>query len=108
MGWAGHSDNNLTALNELIEEITVDAYGGDEELWGFRQAFEDHVALPADGLVVGEPVSVVEIDYAGDRRLGLTARCHRDDGSEYVVAAFDVVFPDGSVGARYLAAGRSF
>ena len=64
MGWAGHSDKNLTALNELIAEITVDAYGDDEKLWAFRQAFEDNVALPADGFVVAEPVSVLEIDRA--------------------------------------------
>ena len=108
MGRRGHSGKNLAALNELIEEITVDAYGDDEKLWAFRQAFEDNVALPADGFVVAEPVSVVEIDYDGDQRHGLTARCRRDDGSEYVIAAFDVVFPDGSDGARYLAAYRKW
>ena len=43
----------LEALDKLIEEITVDAYGDDEQLWAFRQAFEDDVALPADGFVIG-------------------------------------------------------
>ena len=28
------------ALDRLIEEITVDAYGDDEQLCAFRQAFE--------------------------------------------------------------------
>ena len=36
-------------VDDLIEEITVDAYGDDENLWAFRQAFEDNVDLPADG-----------------------------------------------------------
>ena len=31
----------LKELDELIEQITVDAYGEDEQLWAFRQAFED-------------------------------------------------------------------
>ena len=31
------------ALEELIEEITVDAHGEDEQLWAFRQVFEDSV-----------------------------------------------------------------
>jgi len=31
----------LEALDSLIEEITADAYGDDEQLWPFRQAFED-------------------------------------------------------------------
>jgi hypothetical protein len=43
-------------LDELIEEITIDAYGDDEQLWAFRQAFEDEVELPAKGFVIGEPV----------------------------------------------------
>ena len=98
------SDNTVAALDELIEEITVDAYGDEEKLWAFRQAFEDEVALPADGFVIGEPISVVEIDYDGNERRGLTARCRREDGAEHVVAASDVVFPEGSSGSRYLAA----
>jgi hypothetical protein len=103
-----HRDNDFTALDELIEEITVDAYDGDEKLWAFRQAFEDDVSLPADGFVIGEPVSVVEIDYDGNERRGLTAKCRRENGSEHVVAACDVVFPEGSSGARYLAAYRNW
>jgi hypothetical protein len=43
----------LEALDDMIAEITVDAYGDDEQLWAFRQAFEDDVALPADGLSSG-------------------------------------------------------
>jgi len=62
MSRRGHRDNDLTALDELIERITVDAYGDDEKLWAFRQAYEDDVALPADGFIIVEPVSVVEID----------------------------------------------
>ena len=41
----------LEALDRLVEEITVDAYGDDEQLWAFRQAFEDDVAcLPTVSL----------------------------------------------------------
>jgi hypothetical protein len=101
-------DNDLIALDELIEEITVDAYGDDEKLWAFLQAFEDEVTLPADGFVIGEPVVVVEIDYNGNERRGLTARCRREDASEHVVAVSDVVFPDGSSGAPYVAAYRKW
>jgi hypothetical protein len=34
-------------LDELIEEITVDANGTDEQLWAFRQALEDNIDVPA-------------------------------------------------------------
>ena len=36
----------LDALDKMIEEITVDAYGDDEQFWAFRQALEDNVDLP--------------------------------------------------------------
>ena len=66
-----HDDRDLVVLDRLIEGIIVDAYGDDEQLWAFRQAFEDDVTLPADGFVIGEPVSVVKIDYDGNERRGL-------------------------------------
>ena len=93
-------------LNEMIKEITCDASGDDEQLWAFRQAFEDSVALPADGFVVGEPIAVIAVGYDGNNWCGLTARCCREDGSEYVVALFDVVLPQASAGLRYIAAYR--
>ena len=97
---------DLKALDEMVEVIIVDAYGDDEQLWAFRQTFEDDIDLPADGFVIGEPVSVMEIDYDGNERRGLTARCRREDGSEYVVAASEVVFPEGTEGAWHIAAYR--
>jgi hypothetical protein len=108
MGRKVNRDNDAEALDELIEEITVDAYGEDEQLSAFCQVIEDEVPLPADGFVIGEPVSVVEIDYDGNARRGLTAKCRREDGSEHIVAASEVVFLKGSVGARYLAAYRKW
>jgi hypothetical protein len=84
-------NKELDTLDDMIEEITVDAYGDDEKLWAFLQAFGDNVELPADGFVIGEPVSVIDVDYDGNERRGLTARCRREDGSEHVVAVSEVV-----------------
>jgi hypothetical protein len=95
-------------LDGLIDEIIVDAYGEDEQLWAFRQAFEDHVVLPAEAFVVGEPVTVMKIDYDGNERRGLTARCQRGEGVEQVIAACDLIFPGGSVAARYVAVYRTW
>jgi hypothetical protein len=93
-------------LDRLIDEIIVDAYGDDEQLWAFRQAFEDNVVLPAEAFVVGEPVTVMTIDYDGNERRGLTARCRREEGVEQAIAACDLIFPEGSAAARYTAAYR--
>jgi len=95
-------------LDTLIEEILVDAYGGQEQLWAFRQAFEDNIALPAEGSVVGEPVSVIAFDYDGNERRGLTAKCRGADGGKHIVAAADVMMPPDSVTSRYVAAYRKW
>jgi hypothetical protein len=100
--------NNSPELDGLIDEIITDAYGDDEQLWAFRQAFEDNVAMPAEAFVVGEPITVMTIDYDGNERRGLTARCRRAGGSEQVIAACDLMFPEGSVAARYMAAYRTW
>src|SRR6202023_3153828 len=93
-------------LDALIEVITVDAHGDDEKFWAFRQAFEDHIVVPCDAFVIGEPVSAIAFDYDGNERRGLTARCRRADGAEHVVAACDVVLPPSAGAGRYLAAYR--
>jgi len=93
---------------ELVDEIVVDAYGDDEQLWAFRQAFEDEVGLPAEARAVGEQVTVLAIDYDGNERRGLTAKCRREDRSEYLIAACDLAFPEGSTAARYVAAYRTW
>ena len=67
-------------LDDLIEEITVDANGEGEQLWAFRQAFEDDLAAP----------------------------CRRSDGTKYVVAASDVVISPTAPGGRYIAAYRKW
>jgi hypothetical protein len=43
------ADLDAADLDELIEEITVDANGEDEQFWAFRQAIEDGIAVPCDG-----------------------------------------------------------
>ena len=106
MSRAGRDDKDLAELDALLGKITGDAHGDDETRWAFRQAFADAVTLPSDGFVIGEPVSVTAIDYDGNARRGLTARCRREDGSEHVVAASEVVFPQGSRGARHVVAYR--
>jgi hypothetical protein len=95
-------------LDDLIDEITTDANGESEQLWAFRQAFEDEVAVPCEGSVIGEPVQVLKFDFDGNERRGLTAVCRRADGAKHVVAASDLVIPPGTPGGRYLAAYRKW
>jgi len=101
-------DRELAYLDELIDEITTDANGEDEQLWAFRQAFDDDVAAPCEATVIGEPVQVLKFDYDGNELRGLTATCRRADGTKHVVSASEVVIPLSTQGGRYLAAYRKW
>ena len=105
---SNNRDRDKADLDRLIEEITVDAYGDDEQLWAFRQVIEDEVDFPADAFIIEEPVKVIKIDYDGNQRRGLTATFRGKNGSRHVVSAADVVFAPTSVAGRYLAAYRKW
>ena len=95
-------------VQELLEEILTDAYGEDEQLWAFRQTFEDEVPLPADGTVIGETVQVTKIDYDGNPQRGLRATCRKLGGKTYALALEDVEFPADSKAGPYAAAYRKW
>ena len=94
-------------IDALIEQVTVDAYGDDEQLWSFRQWFEDLATVPFTATIVGADVQVFEVDHHGDERRGLTARVMRD-GVEHRVALLEIAPrpPVPADTARLLAAYR--
>jgi hypothetical protein len=92
-------------LDALIEEITVDCYGEDEELTGFLAYFEDALERPVEATVVGVPVTIVGVDSPAGALRGLVARCRRG-GADHEVSLLEVVLPRGSELARILAAYR--
>jgi hypothetical protein len=82
------SDNDL---DELIERITVDAYG-DEGYWCFLQAIEDETKFPIPATLVGVPVHVTSIDFDGNERRGLIATVERD-GHSTAISVLDIELP---------------
>jgi hypothetical protein len=94
-------------LDALVDEVIVDAYGEDEQLSAFRQAFEENGRFPVPVSVVGTVVDMIAVDYEGDERRGLVAVCRRD-GRRHPVSLLDVA-PAGPLPlatARLLAAYR--
>jgi uncharacterized small protein (DUF1192 family) len=75
-------------LDDLIDEITVDAHDIDEQLMGFEAAFDEDANLPCPGTVVGEDVEVLSVSR-GDNRQELIATCQRD-GRRYEIALLDL------------------
>jgi hypothetical protein len=94
-------------LGRLIDEITVDAYGLDEQLMGFLQVFLDEVTLPASGGVLGSAVEVVGFDFEGDERRGLVAQCRHGKGKG-TVSLVDVCFEPDSIAGWLHAAYRTW
>lgn len=88
--WIEDLDEPDLDIDELIEQITVDAYDG-EGYWSFRQAFEDHIDFPVSCSMVGTEVSITEIDFDDERR-GLTAAVQRD-GLTSTVSLLDLDIP---------------
>lgn len=89
-------------LDELIQQVTVDAYG-DEGYWSFLQTFDDDVQFPFSGNLVGIPVVVTGVDLDGDERRGLVAVIERS-GRTDKVSLLDVEPEAGDDAALLLAA----
>ncbi|MEU8265193.1 hypothetical protein AB0C02_31870 [Micromonospora sp. NPDC048999] len=66
------------ALEAMIEDATVDAYGDDEQLTGLFTMIEEHLAVPFTTIVLGVEVTVRKIDLTEDSIVAVCARgCHR-------------------------------
>jgi hypothetical protein len=82
-------------FDAVIEDLTLDAYGDEEQLSGFLVGAEEALDRGERASLVGIDVEVVDIDCGPDSRTGLTA-CVRRDGVTYEVALADLTFAPGS------------
>ena len=92
-------------LNSLIAELTVDAYGEEEELGGLLVGAEEALDAGEVATVVGVPVRIVGVAEGPDVRRGLLAICERE-GARYEVSLADVKFGQPSKLGRVAAAYR--
>ena len=91
-------------VDALLEEMLVDAYGDDEQLAALAEGIGDALDFPLDVHVVGEPLSLLAVDYEGNSRRGVVARCRREDGTEYCVSLADIELPQAAAGHLHVAA----
>lgn len=91
-------------IDALLEEMLLDASGDDEQLTALREGIAEALDLPIDVHAVGEPLSLVAVDYDGNPRRGLIARCLREDGREVSIASADIQMATGAAGFPHLAA----
>ena len=91
-------------LDNMIDEITIDAHDEDEQLTGFENAFDEDATFPCHGTVIGEPVEVLHVSRAEGRR-ELIATCQHT-GNRYEIALLDITIDGDPTTARLLAAYR--
>lgn len=83
------------ALDALIEELTVDAYGDAEQFASFHIGAEEALVRGEPATTAGASVEVLSVASGPDARTGLTALVARD-GAKYEVALADLIFGSGS------------
>ena len=101
-----HFDEEHPDLDSLIEDITAGRTDDRDIFRSFYRIMTERVELPADAFVIGVPVKVIEFIYEGNQRVGLRARCRRDDGETHLVSLHDIQFPSGSDADRLVSAYR--
>ena len=96
---------DLATLDALIEELTVDAYGDEEQLVGFLTGAEDALAVGEIATVAGVEIQIVSIACGPDARRGLIAVCERD-GRRFELSLADIAFDESSELGQVVAAYR--
>jgi hypothetical protein len=90
-------------LDALVEEATIDAYGGDEQLGSFAVMIEDNLKMPFETTVLGATVLVKGVTQTAS---GIMADCVRD-GYHQAVHVLDLPLPEPPPkGAEWIAAYR--
>ena len=93
-----------TALDELIEEATVDCYDEAEQVTGLFTMLEDNLALPFGTSVLGMTVTVAKVDLTVSHEI--VAICRRD-GHKQVIPILDLPLPASAPdGAEWIEAYR--
>ena len=80
---------DLADLDSLIAELTVDAYGDEEQLTGLLTGAEDALSAGETATVVGVPVQITAVTAGPDVRRGLIAVCERG-GERHEISLADL------------------
>ena len=91
-------------LDELIDEITVDAHDHDEALMGFENAFDEADCFPCPATVIGQDVEILSVATSNGRQ-ELIAACQHA-GQRHHIALLDLNVNADQPASRLLAAYR--
>lgn len=91
-------------IDELVEDVIVDAYGEDEQLGAFVTVIGDHLPLRTGGTVSGHPAVLLDVEAEGWPGHPLVT--YRRDGETLRASLLDVQAPPGTELTRLIAAYR--
>jgi len=93
-------------LERLIESIAEQDCDTEEDVaMGLCYAIQEHVRFPLAGKIIGEPVTVLEVEESNG--LDVLAICERN-GRKYRVRLQDVELTKRPAGAQWIEAYRQF
>jgi hypothetical protein len=92
-------------LDELLEDVLVDACGDSEQLGAFECVIAE-AGLPVAAKAVGMACSLDRVEFDGDERRGLIAVVTRDRRRQRMSLLDVVITDDSHEAARLLAAFR--
>jgi hypothetical protein len=84
------------ALEAMIADATVDAYGDDEQLTGLFTMIEDHLVVPFTTTVLGVEVTVKKIDLTADSIVAICARGRDQQRIDLLDLPLPTPPPDGA------------
>jgi hypothetical protein len=84
------------ALEAMIEEATVDAYGDDEQLTGLFTMLGEHLAVPFTTTVLGVEVTVQKVDLAADSIVAVCTRGRHQLRIDLLDLPLPIPPPDGA------------
>jgi hypothetical protein len=83
------------AIEAMIEEATVDAYGDDEQLTGLFTMIEDHLAVPF-ATASGVEVNVRKVELTADSIDGVCTRGRHRQRIDLLDLPLPTPAPDGA------------
>ena len=96
----------MSEIDDFLAEMLTDACGEDAQLQAMSEALGEAMRLPADGYVVGQPVTVTHVACEGSTPRRLVARSRDEGGAEHSVVLADIQFAARSSAAEHVAAYR--
>ncbi|MEV0809649.1 hypothetical protein [Micromonospora sp. NPDC050200] len=90
------ASKGTAALEAMIEEATVDAYGDDEQLTGLFTMIDEHLAVPFPTTVLGVEVTVRKVDLTADTIVAVCVRGRHRQRIDLLDLPLPTPAPDGA------------